>query len=98
MTATPLVRPSQMRFFSRIDAISCLSKPASCGAYASLDLAAHVGDAAPDFDLVDQNGDPVNGTVLLGRYDDPMSARAVTIFGPTALIRQWRWGGSRWIR
>ena len=48
--------------------------------------------------FVDQNGDPVNGTILLGRYDDPTSARAVTVFGPTALIRQWRWSGSQWIR
>jgi prepilin-type N-terminal cleavage/methylation domain-containing protein len=46
--------------------------------------------------FVDQNGDPANGTVFLGRYTDPMSARAVTIFGPTALIRQWRWNGRQW--
>jgi len=48
--------------------------------------------------FVDQNGDPVNGTVQIGRYDDPTSARAVTLFGPTALIRQWRWNGSRWTK
>jgi prepilin-type N-terminal cleavage/methylation domain-containing protein len=48
--------------------------------------------------LVDQNGDPVNGTVLLGRYDDPSTARAVTIFGPTALVRQWRWNGTAWAK
>ncbi len=47
--------------------------------------------------LVDQNGDPANGTVFLGRGIDPMTARAVTIFGPTALIRQWRWNGTQWI-
>jgi prepilin-type N-terminal cleavage/methylation domain-containing protein len=46
--------------------------------------------------FVDQNGDPVNGTVFLGRYNDSTSARAVTIFGPTALIRQWRWNGRAW--
>lgn len=46
--------------------------------------------------LVDQHGDPVNGTIFLGRYDDPTSARAVTVFGPTALIRQWRWNGRQW--
>lgn len=46
--------------------------------------------------LIDQNGDPVNGTVFLGRSNDPTSARAVTIFGPTALIRQWRWNGRQW--
>jgi Tfp pilus assembly protein FimT len=46
--------------------------------------------------LIDQHGDPINGTVLLGRYNDPNTARAVTIFGPTALIRQWRWDGRAW--
>ena len=48
--------------------------------------------------FVDQNGDPVNGTAFLGKANQPLSARAVTIFGPTALIREWRWNGSQWIR
>jgi prepilin-type N-terminal cleavage/methylation domain-containing protein len=47
--------------------------------------------------LVSQTGDPVNGSVFLGRGTDTMSARAVTIFGPTALIRQWRWDGQHWV-
>jgi prepilin-type N-terminal cleavage/methylation domain-containing protein len=51
-----------------------------------------------DGSFVDQNGDPVNGTVQIGRYADPTSARAVTLFGPTALIRQWRWNGSTWTK
>jgi prepilin-type N-terminal cleavage/methylation domain-containing protein len=48
--------------------------------------------------FVDQNGDPVNGTVFIGRANQPISARAVSIFGPTALVSQWRWDGSRWVR
>jgi prepilin-type N-terminal cleavage/methylation domain-containing protein len=48
--------------------------------------------------FIDQSGDPVNGTVFLGKEDQPQSARAVTIFGPTALIREWRWNGSQWTR
>jgi Tfp pilus assembly protein FimT len=48
--------------------------------------------------FVDQNGDPVNGTVFLGRPNHPTSARAVTVFGPTALVRTWRWNGSQWTR
>jgi Tfp pilus assembly protein FimT len=48
--------------------------------------------------FVDQNGDSANGTVFLGRYTDTISARAVTIFGPTALLRQWRWDGRQWAR
>jgi Tfp pilus assembly protein FimT len=47
--------------------------------------------------LIDQHGDPLNGTVFLGRYNDTTSARAVTLFGPTALIRQWRWNGTQWV-
>jgi Tfp pilus assembly protein FimT len=49
-------------------------------------------------EFVDQNGDPVNGTVFIGRDGETLSARAVSIFGPTALIRQWRWSGNAWIR
>jgi prepilin-type N-terminal cleavage/methylation domain-containing protein len=47
--------------------------------------------------FVDQAGDPLNGTVFLGRLNDPSSSRAITVFGPTALIRVWRWDGQRWV-
>ena len=47
--------------------------------------------------FVDQNGDPVNGTVYLGRAGEPSSARAITVFGPTALVRAWSWRGNRWV-
>jgi prepilin-type N-terminal cleavage/methylation domain-containing protein len=47
--------------------------------------------------LVDENDDVLNGTVFLGVPGQPLSARAVTIFGPTALIRDWRWDGARWV-
>jgi len=47
-------------------------------------------------EFVDQDGDPVNGTVFIGRGNQPLSARAVSVFGPTALIREWRWNGSQW--
>jgi prepilin-type N-terminal cleavage/methylation domain-containing protein len=46
--------------------------------------------------FVDQNGDAVNGTVFIGKINQPLSARAVSVFGPTALIRQWRWNGRQW--
>lgn len=45
---------------------------------------------------VDANGDVVNGTVFLGRPFMPQTARAVTIFGPTALLREWQWNGRAW--
>lgn len=46
--------------------------------------------------LVDVNGDIVNGTVFVGRPFQRDTARAVTLFGPTALLREWRWNGARW--
>lgn len=46
--------------------------------------------------FVDQNGDPRNGTIFLGKPNQPTSARAVTVFGPTAMLRSWRWSGSQW--
>ncbi len=48
--------------------------------------------------FVDENGDEANASVFLGRAQEPQSAAAVTVFGPTALIRNWRWDGSAWVR
>lgn len=47
--------------------------------------------------VVDANGDVVNGSVFLGRPLEPETARAVTLFGPTALLREWRWNGAGWV-
>jgi prepilin-type N-terminal cleavage/methylation domain-containing protein len=63
----------------------------------SFGLAANIAFTSEGW-FVDHNGDPVNGTAFVGRANQPLSARAVTIFGPTALISQWRWNGSRWTR
>jgi Tfp pilus assembly protein FimT len=46
--------------------------------------------------LVDTSGDTLNGTLFVGVAGDPLSARAVTIFGATALLRLWRWDGRKW--
>jgi Tfp pilus assembly protein FimT len=46
--------------------------------------------------LVDGSGDTINGTLFFGTPNDPSSARAVTIFGATALLRSWRWNGQEW--
>jgi prepilin-type N-terminal cleavage/methylation domain-containing protein len=48
--------------------------------------------------FVDANGDPSNGTLFLGRRDQPETAVAVTIFGPTAALHTWRWNGTRWVQ
>jgi prepilin-type N-terminal cleavage/methylation domain-containing protein len=47
--------------------------------------------------LVNQTGDVINGTVYLCRRGDIGSARAISIFGPTALLRVWRWDGRQWV-
>ena len=46
--------------------------------------------------FVDGSGDVLNGTVFLSIPGDPNSARAITVFGTTALLRVWRWDGRRW--
>jgi prepilin-type N-terminal cleavage/methylation domain-containing protein len=46
--------------------------------------------------LVDPGGDTINGTVFIGTTGDLTSARAITVFGPTALVRVWRWNGRKW--
>jgi prepilin-type N-terminal cleavage/methylation domain-containing protein len=46
--------------------------------------------------FVDSVGDVLNGTVFLGRPGDPYSARAITVFGPTALLNTYKWVG-RWV-
>jgi prepilin-type N-terminal cleavage/methylation domain-containing protein len=47
--------------------------------------------------FVDQSGDELNGTVFFGIENEPESARAITIFGPTALVRTWSWNGKAWV-
>lgn len=46
--------------------------------------------------LVDQTGNIINGSVFIGRPGAPMTARALTVFGPTSAIRTYRWNGSAW--
>jgi len=50
-----------------------------------------------DGTLVDSNGDIANGTVFIGLPGKVDSARAVTIFGVTGLLRTWKWRGSQWV-
>jgi prepilin-type N-terminal cleavage/methylation domain-containing protein len=46
--------------------------------------------------LVNGSGDPINGTLFLMTGADVTTARAVTIFGPTAMVRLWKWNGKKW--
>jgi prepilin-type N-terminal cleavage/methylation domain-containing protein len=50
-----------------------------------------------DGSFVTAAGQPLNGTLFLGRNNEPGSARAITVFGPTALIKSWRWDGVKWV-
>ena len=51
-----------------------------------------------DGTLIDSNGDPINGTVLLGTPNLPDTQRAVTIFGVSGLTRAWKWRGGQWVK
>lgn len=49
-----------------------------------------------DGQVVDEEGDIINGTIFIGRPGAPMTARALSVFGPTSTIRMYRWNGSAW--
>jgi Tfp pilus assembly protein FimT len=51
-----------------------------------------------DGTLVDDAGNPVNGTVFLGMPNHPEVTRAVTVLGATGRIRGYRWTGEKWIQ
>jgi hypothetical protein len=46
--------------------------------------------------FTDATGNPLNGTVFIGQQGKPQTARALTVFGPTARVRGFRWNGSEW--
>lgn len=50
-----------------------------------------------DGSLIDSNGDPVNGTIFFGVNGQIDSARAITIFGMTGLVRTWKWTAGGWV-
>jgi prepilin-type N-terminal cleavage/methylation domain-containing protein len=57
--------------------------PDGFGAASSVDFDGEVPRFIEDGSLVDASGATLSGTVFLGIQDDPLSARAVTIFGGT---------------
>ena len=50
-----------------------------------------------DGTLIDQNGNPLNGTVFLAIPAVARSFRAVTILGGTGRIRGYKWDGLHWV-
>ena len=49
-----------------------------------------------DGSLIDSAGDVSNGTIFFGQPNKRESARAMTVFGVTGLIRVWKWRGAQW--
>jgi len=52
----------------------------------------------PQGQLVDQNGQMLNGTVFVALSQDKRSARAVTVLGSTGRVRGFRWNGTVWVK
>jgi Tfp pilus assembly protein FimT len=50
----------------------------------------------PSGTLIDNNGDPINGTVFFCIPNVPESYRAVTVLGATGRVRGYRWTGAAW--
>jgi prepilin-type N-terminal cleavage/methylation domain-containing protein len=84
----------QMRFM-RFEGVS--DTPDLFGATADVDFdGPNPHMFTSDGSFIDANGDPSNGSIFIGKSNQPMSARAVTVFGTTGLIRHWEWSGNQW--
>jgi prepilin-type N-terminal cleavage/methylation domain-containing protein len=51
-----------------------------------------------DGSLVGDDNTPRSGTIFLGQENNPKTARAVTIIGPTGRIHPYRWNGTAWVQ
>lgn len=72
--------------------------PDAFGAGASVSFGASISIAFnSDGTLVDQTGNPVNGTIFVAINGNPRSHRAVTILGATGRVRAYRWSGGQWV-
>jgi prepilin-type N-terminal cleavage/methylation domain-containing protein len=43
------------------------------------------------------SGDPIDGTIFLGRTNEKETARALTVAGVTANIERWYWNSTAWV-
>jgi prepilin-type N-terminal cleavage/methylation domain-containing protein len=50
-----------------------------------------------DGTLIDDNGDVANGAIFLAYRRQRETAKAITFFGATGLVRTWQWGGTKWV-
>jgi prepilin-type N-terminal cleavage/methylation domain-containing protein len=53
---------------------------------------------SPEGTFVNQDGAFATGTAFLAIPDQPLSARAITVFGSTGRIRGYKWDGLNWNR
>lgn len=72
--------------------------PDAFGSPAAVNMPANPVMFTSEGTFADANGDPVNGTVLMGITGRANTATAVTILGTTAAVRTWRYDGSRWVQ
>ena len=68
--------------------------PDGFGAGAAVDFDGEVPRFIQDGSLVDASGATLSGTVFLGIQNDPLSGRAVTVFGGTGQVRGYSWSGT----
>ena len=50
-----------------------------------------------DGSFINQNGDVLNGSLFIAIPGESISARAITIFGPTGMLHLWKWNGRAWV-
>ena len=51
-----------------------------------------------DGSLIDSAGDVTNGTIFIGGPNHPETARAITVWGVTGMLRTWKWRGRVWMQ
>ena len=71
--------------------------PEGFGASTAVDFGNQTPYFIVDGMLVDGAGAPLSGTVFLGLQNEPLSARAVTVFGGTGQVRGYSWNGTAWV-
>lgn len=50
-----------------------------------------------DGSFINSNGDVINASLFISIPGDSLSARALTIFGPTGALHLWKWNGRAWV-
>lgn len=71
--------------------------PDGFGDSAAIDFANETPYFFVDGSLVDDTGALLSGTIYLGLQNEPLSARAVTVFGGTGQVRGYAWNGTAWV-